>query len=89
VEGSCERGNEPSGSIKRWEVLEWVHNRQLLKKGSAPCVVMSDANSIQSVLQNERLTAMSAPCNVLRNNEAVGMFTRLTEFNSTLVYIIG
>jgi hypothetical protein len=22
VEGSCERGNEPSGSIKRWEVLE-------------------------------------------------------------------
>jgi hypothetical protein len=21
VEGSCERGNEPSGSIKRWEVL--------------------------------------------------------------------
>jgi hypothetical protein len=30
VEGSCEGGNEPSGSIKRWEVLEW----QLLKKGS-------------------------------------------------------
>jgi hypothetical protein len=22
VEGSCEHGNEPSGSIKRWEVLE-------------------------------------------------------------------
>jgi hypothetical protein len=22
VEGSCERGNEPSGSIKCWEVLE-------------------------------------------------------------------
>jgi hypothetical protein len=21
VEGSCEHGNEPSGSIKRWEVL--------------------------------------------------------------------
>jgi hypothetical protein len=36
VEGSCEGGNEPSGSIKRWEVLEWLHNRQLLKKGSAP-----------------------------------------------------
>jgi hypothetical protein len=31
VEGSCERGNDPSGFIKRWEVLE-----QLLKKGSAP-----------------------------------------------------
>jgi hypothetical protein len=38
VEGSCERGNEPSGSVKRWEVLEWLHNWQLLKKGSAPCV---------------------------------------------------
>jgi hypothetical protein len=22
VEGSCEHGNEPLGSIKRWEVLE-------------------------------------------------------------------
>jgi hypothetical protein len=33
--GSCERGNEPSGSIKCWEVLEWLHNWQLLKKGSA------------------------------------------------------
>jgi hypothetical protein len=36
VEGSCERGNELSGSIKCWEVLEWLHNWQLLKKGSAP-----------------------------------------------------
>jgi hypothetical protein len=36
VEGSCERGNEPSGSINRWEFLEWLHNRQRLKKGSAP-----------------------------------------------------
>jgi hypothetical protein len=26
VEGSCERGNEPSGSLKRWEVLELLHN---------------------------------------------------------------
>jgi hypothetical protein len=25
-----------SGSIKFWEVLEWLHNKQLLKKGSAP-----------------------------------------------------
>jgi hypothetical protein len=35
-QGSCERGNEASDSIKRWEVLEWLHNWQLLKKGSAP-----------------------------------------------------
>jgi hypothetical protein len=36
VEGLCERGDEPPGSIKCWEVLEWLHNWQLLKKGSAP-----------------------------------------------------
>jgi hypothetical protein len=24
VEGSCEHGIEPSGSIKCWEVLEWL-----------------------------------------------------------------
>jgi hypothetical protein len=33
---ACEHSNEPLGSIKCWEVLEWLHNRQLLKKGSAP-----------------------------------------------------
>jgi hypothetical protein len=27
---------EPSGSIKCWEVLEWLHSWRLLKKGSAP-----------------------------------------------------
>jgi hypothetical protein len=37
VEGSCEHGDEPSGSIKFWEVFEWLHNWQLIKKGSAPC----------------------------------------------------
>jgi hypothetical protein len=36
VEGSCEHGNEPSDSIKCWEVREWVHSWWLLKKGSAP-----------------------------------------------------
>jgi hypothetical protein len=35
VEGSCEHGTEPSGSIKCWEVLEWLHNWRILKKGSA------------------------------------------------------
>jgi hypothetical protein len=28
--------DEPSGSTKCWEVLEWLHNWQLLKKCSAP-----------------------------------------------------
>jgi hypothetical protein len=35
MEGSSEHGNEPSGSIKCWKVLEWLHNLRLLKKGSA------------------------------------------------------
>jgi hypothetical protein len=26
VEGSCEHGNEPSGSIKCWKTLEELHN---------------------------------------------------------------
>jgi hypothetical protein len=36
VEGSGEHVDEPSGCIKCWEVLEELHNWQLLKKGSAP-----------------------------------------------------
>jgi hypothetical protein len=42
VEGSCERSNEPSGSIKCWEVLEQLHNLRLLKKGSAPWSQLSE-----------------------------------------------
>jgi hypothetical protein len=34
--GLFECGNELSGSIKRWEVLKWLHNWQLFKKASAP-----------------------------------------------------
>jgi hypothetical protein len=35
VKGSIEHGNEPSGSIRNLEDLEWLHNWRLLKKGSA------------------------------------------------------
>jgi hypothetical protein len=35
VEGSCENGNEPSASIKFWEIPEQLSNRRVLKKGSA------------------------------------------------------
>jgi hypothetical protein len=34
-EGLCECGDESPGSIKCWEVLEWLHNWRLLEKGSA------------------------------------------------------
>jgi hypothetical protein len=36
MEGSCEDGDETLGSIKCWEVLEWLHNWHLLTMGSAP-----------------------------------------------------
>jgi hypothetical protein len=36
VESSCERGNEPSGSIKCWETIEWLHNLWPLEWNSAP-----------------------------------------------------
>jgi hypothetical protein len=35
VEGSCEHGIEPAGSIKCREVLELLHNWRILKKISA------------------------------------------------------
>jgi hypothetical protein len=36
VEGSCEHGNEPSGSTKCWKILEQLRDWPLLKKDSAP-----------------------------------------------------
>jgi hypothetical protein len=36
MEGSCEHGNEPSGFIKYWEILEQFSDWWLLKKASAP-----------------------------------------------------
>jgi hypothetical protein len=35
VEGSYEHGNEPLGSIKSWEIVEWPSNWLFPKKGSA------------------------------------------------------
>jgi hypothetical protein len=34
--GSYEHDNEPLGFITCWDVLEWLHNWELLKKGSDP-----------------------------------------------------
>jgi hypothetical protein len=36
LEGSCEHGNESSCSIKYWEILEYLSDWRLLKKGSTP-----------------------------------------------------
>jgi hypothetical protein len=38
-EGSWEHGNEPSGFIKCWDVLQVLHKWRVLKKGSAPKVI--------------------------------------------------
>jgi hypothetical protein len=47
--GSCEHGNEPSGSVKCWEVLEGPQNRRLLKKGSAPQVLDATDENIEAL----------------------------------------
>jgi len=41
LEGCCECGNEPSGSVKGGEFLVWLSDCQLLKKDFAPrsCLV--------------------------------------------------
>jgi hypothetical protein len=36
VEGACKHGNEPSGSIKCLEILQWLSDWRLLMKDSAP-----------------------------------------------------
>jgi hypothetical protein len=38
VESSCEKGNEPSGSMKCLEVLEYLRDWRLLKVGSMKLV---------------------------------------------------
>jgi hypothetical protein len=30
---SCEHGDEPSGSINGWEVLDWLHNLAASQEG--------------------------------------------------------
>jgi hypothetical protein len=30
VESSCACGNEPSGSIKCWKTIEWLHNSRVV-----------------------------------------------------------
>jgi hypothetical protein len=34
--GCCEHGDEPSGSIKDGEFIDWLKDYQLLKKNCAP-----------------------------------------------------
>jgi hypothetical protein len=45
VESSCERGYEPSGSIKCWETTEWLHNLWPLELYSAQDGMIDNAQS--------------------------------------------
>jgi hypothetical protein len=36
VEGFFKHGNELSGFVKYWEILEYLNDWRLLKKGSVP-----------------------------------------------------
>jgi hypothetical protein len=45
VDGSCEHGNEPSGSIK-WEILKQLHIWRLLKKVSSPWSIWRNSLSL-------------------------------------------
>jgi hypothetical protein len=47
VEGSCVHGNDPSVSIKCWEILKHLHNLRLLKNGSFPSSQLVSFNSFQ------------------------------------------
>jgi len=53
VAGTCDCGNELSGSIKCGEFLDWVKTCSLLKNDSAPwieCSILSDVLKHTSVL---------------------------------------
>jgi hypothetical protein len=48
VEDCREHGNEPSSSIKRWEILEMQHSWWLVKKGSAPSIKLVNSSIVYS-----------------------------------------
>jgi hypothetical protein len=59
VEGSCEHGNEPSGSVKCLEILEWLSHWRLLQKDSAPqsylcvfCVIVPECSNFAAFLND-------------------------------------
>jgi hypothetical protein len=47
VEGSFEHNSKLSGSIKCWEITDWLSERRLLKKRSAPwsLLIFGDAEN--------------------------------------------
>jgi hypothetical protein len=64
VGGSCEHGIEPSGSIKCWEVLEWLHSWRL--EESCTVLVLSCPIDESSLLPDESLTGLQSSSNPLK-----------------------
>jgi hypothetical protein len=56
--GSFKSGNEPSGSIICWEVLELLNNWQLLKNGSAPWRQKCSRNTLHRLIPEYSLTKL-------------------------------
>jgi hypothetical protein len=54
VESSCELGNEPSGFIKCWKTIEWLHNLWPLEWYSAPQLVSVHWMGLSVVLFGEK-----------------------------------
>jgi len=44
VADSCERGNEPSSSIKGEKFLDWLRDYEFFKMDSAPCSLVKQRN---------------------------------------------
>jgi hypothetical protein len=50
VAGTSEHGNEPSGYIKCWEILELLTDWRLRRKGSAPRSLLVFVSILQDVM---------------------------------------
>jgi hypothetical protein len=59
VESSCERGNEPSGSIKCWGSTEWLHNLWPLEWYSAPQSQLVSYPMLSGKLKYRRILRVS------------------------------
>jgi hypothetical protein len=61
VEGCCECGTEPMGSIESSEVLEWLHNWRFLSSIELVVVVKFGNNIIRIVLRLDLLLEPTCP----------------------------
>jgi hypothetical protein len=84
VESSCERGNEPSGSIKCWETTEGLHNLWPPEWYLAPqsqSVIYVQLRRAESVLTSSQLLPfhfLSPP--QMRTSFKILKFTKLINF---------